>query len=152
MRWCVVMSDLNTTTQLVLVVLSNKESASWGMFTFISLVQWIKSGNNSKLQLLLNTRKHLETLTVSSSYSHVFLFLQKQSTILQICLNFFFLYCVQWDPKTPDWSHYGFNYEPNSHYGLSHKNCIKQLGCCHIKKTSTKPIWQDYYQRIIIIV
>lgn len=37
------MSDLNTTTQLVLVVLSNSESASWGMFTFISLVQWIRS-------------------------------------------------------------------------------------------------------------
>jgi hypothetical protein len=37
------MSDLKTTTQLVLVVLSNSESASWGMFTFISLVQWIRS-------------------------------------------------------------------------------------------------------------
>lgn len=43
MRWCVVIKDLNTTTQLVLVVLSNSESASWGMLTFISLVQWIKS-------------------------------------------------------------------------------------------------------------
>lgn len=48
MRWCVVMRDLNTTTQLVLVVLSNRESASWGMLTFISLVQWIKSGNKRK--------------------------------------------------------------------------------------------------------
>ncbi|TNN59860.1 hypothetical protein EYF80_029909 [Liparis tanakae] len=38
MRCCVVISDLNTTTQLVLVVLSNSESASWGMFTFISLI------------------------------------------------------------------------------------------------------------------
>lgn len=48
MRWCVVMRDLNTTTQLVLVVLSNRESASWGMLTFISLVQWIKSGKEAK--------------------------------------------------------------------------------------------------------
>lgn len=48
MRWCVVMRDLNTTTQLVLVVLSNRESASWGMLTFISFVQWIKSGKQEK--------------------------------------------------------------------------------------------------------
>lgn len=48
MRWCVVMRDLNTTTQLVLVVLSNRESASWGMLTFISLVQWIKSVSQVK--------------------------------------------------------------------------------------------------------
>lgn len=44
-RWCVVMSALKTTTQLLLVVLSNSVSASWGTFTFISLVQWIKSEN-----------------------------------------------------------------------------------------------------------
>lgn len=39
------MSALKTTTQLLLVVLSNRVSASWGTFTFISLVQWIKSEN-----------------------------------------------------------------------------------------------------------
>lgn len=42
-RWWVVIRDLKTTTQLLLVVLSNKLSASCGMFTFISFVHWIKS-------------------------------------------------------------------------------------------------------------
>lgn len=48
MVWWVAVRDLKTTTQLVLAVLSNKVSASWGMFTFISLVQWIKSGGESR--------------------------------------------------------------------------------------------------------
>lgn len=61
MRWCVVISDLNTTTQLVLVVLSNSESASWGMFTFISLVQWIKSGAERQVHetQLITVRQHI---------------------------------------------------------------------------------------------
>lgn len=44
MRWWVVISALKTTTQLELAVRSNSVSASWGMFTFISLVQWMRSG------------------------------------------------------------------------------------------------------------
>lgn len=39
------MRALKTTTQLELAVRSNSVSASWGMFTFISLVQWMRSGN-----------------------------------------------------------------------------------------------------------
>lgn len=38
------MRALKTTTQLELAVRSNSVSASWGMFTFISLVQWMRSG------------------------------------------------------------------------------------------------------------
>lgn len=39
MRWCVVMSALKTTIQLLLAVRSSSVSASWGMLTFSSLVQ-----------------------------------------------------------------------------------------------------------------
>lgn len=45
MRWWVVIRALKTTTQLELAVRSNSVSARWGMFTFISLVQWIRSGS-----------------------------------------------------------------------------------------------------------
>lgn len=45
MRWWVVMRALKTTTQLELAVRSNSVSANWGMFTFISLVQWMRSGS-----------------------------------------------------------------------------------------------------------
>lgn len=48
MRWWVVIRALKTTTQLELAVRSNSVSASWGMFTFISLVQWIRSGRGKK--------------------------------------------------------------------------------------------------------
>lgn len=48
MRWWVVIRALKTTTQLELAVRSNSVSASWGMFTFISLVQWIRSGQDTK--------------------------------------------------------------------------------------------------------
>lgn len=51
-RWWVVMRDLKTTTQLLLVVLSNKLSASCGMFTFISFVHWIKSAIQKLLWVL----------------------------------------------------------------------------------------------------
>lgn len=51
-RWWVVIRDLKTTTQLLLVVLSNKLSASCGMFTFISFVHWIKSEIQKFLLLL----------------------------------------------------------------------------------------------------
>lgn len=44
MRWCVVMSALKTTIQLLLAVRSSSVSARWGMLTFSSLVQWIRSG------------------------------------------------------------------------------------------------------------
>lgn len=44
MRWWVVIRALKTTTQLELAVRSNNVSARWGMFTFTSLVQWIRSG------------------------------------------------------------------------------------------------------------
>lgn len=39
MRWCVVMSALKTTIQLLLAVRSSSVSARWGMLTFSSLVQ-----------------------------------------------------------------------------------------------------------------
>lgn len=42
-RWCVVMRALKTTTQLWFAVLSNNVSAKWGIFTFSSLVQCIRS-------------------------------------------------------------------------------------------------------------
>lgn len=45
MRWWVVIRALKTTTQLELAVRSNSVSARWGMFTFMSLVQWIRSGS-----------------------------------------------------------------------------------------------------------
>lgn len=48
MRWCVVMSALKTTIQLLLAVRSSSVSASWGMLTFSSLVQWIRSGVGTK--------------------------------------------------------------------------------------------------------
>lgn len=44
MRWWVVIRALKTTTQLELAVRSNNVSARWGMFTFTSLVQWMRSG------------------------------------------------------------------------------------------------------------
>lgn len=44
------MRDLKTTTQLLLVVLSNKLSANCGMFTFISFVHWIKSAIKQQQQ------------------------------------------------------------------------------------------------------
>lgn len=42
------MRALKTTTQLELAVRSNSVSASWGMFTFISLVQWMRSGSGTE--------------------------------------------------------------------------------------------------------
>lgn len=46
MRWCVVMSALKTTIQLLLAVRSSSVSARWGILTFSSLVQWIRSGRH----------------------------------------------------------------------------------------------------------
>lgn len=42
------MSALKTTIQLLLVVRSSSVSARWGMLTFSSLVQWIRSGGDKK--------------------------------------------------------------------------------------------------------
>lgn len=42
------MRALKTTTQLLLAVLSNSVSASWGTETFISLVQWIRSETHTQ--------------------------------------------------------------------------------------------------------
>lgn len=50
MRWCVVMSALKTTIQLLLAVRSSSVSARWGMLTFSSLVQWIRSGGKKTKQ------------------------------------------------------------------------------------------------------
>lgn len=57
MRWWVVIRALKTTTQLELAVRSNSVSASWGMFTFISLVQWIRSGQDTKKTKKQNERR-----------------------------------------------------------------------------------------------
>lgn len=50
MRWWVVMSALKTTIQLLLEVRSSNVSARWGMLTFSSLVQWIRSGGVHKTE------------------------------------------------------------------------------------------------------
>lgn len=44
MRWCVAIRALKTTIQLLLLLRSSSVSARWGMLTFNSLVQWIRSG------------------------------------------------------------------------------------------------------------
>lgn len=54
---------LKTTTQLELAVRSNSVSASWGMFTFISLVQWIRSGQDTKKTKKNNKMREEERLT-----------------------------------------------------------------------------------------
>lgn len=51
---------LKTTTQLELAVRSNSVSASWGMFTFISLVQWIRSGQDTKKKKKKTNKKMRE--------------------------------------------------------------------------------------------
>lgn len=58
MRWWVVIRALKTTTQLELAVRSNSVSASWGMFTFISLVQWIRSGQDTKKKQKKNQQQN----------------------------------------------------------------------------------------------
>lgn len=50
MRWCVVMSALKTTIQLLLAVRSSSVSARWGMLTFSSLVQWIRSEGTQSVE------------------------------------------------------------------------------------------------------
>ncbi len=56
MRWCVVIRALKTTTQLWFAVLSNNVSAKWGIFTFSSLVQCIRSADGEQ--------NRAETMTV----------------------------------------------------------------------------------------
>ena len=56
-RWCVVTKALNTTTQLLFVARSKSVSAIWGIFTFVSLVAWIKSVKRKKRKLLGATNK-----------------------------------------------------------------------------------------------
>lgn len=76
-RWWVVIRDLKTTTQLLLVVLSNKLSASCGMFTFISFVHWIKSAIKKFLFLLSVPRRKINNIppkkSVHSFYVVIFL-------------------------------------------------------------------------------
>lgn len=60
MRWWVVIRALKTTTQLELAVRSNSVSASWGMFTFISLVQWIRSGQDTQKKKKPNNKMREE--------------------------------------------------------------------------------------------
>lgn len=46
--WCTVSSALYTTTQLVFCDRSTNKLANWGMLTFGSFVQWIRSGNREQ--------------------------------------------------------------------------------------------------------
>lgn len=61
MRWCVVMSALKTTIQLLLAVRSSSVSARWGMLTFSSLVQWIRSGRH-KTQHIQDMKRKLQQI------------------------------------------------------------------------------------------
>lgn len=63
MRWWVVIRALKTTTQLELAVRSNSVSANWGMFTFISLVQWIRSGQDTKKKTQQQNERRREAYT-----------------------------------------------------------------------------------------
>lgn len=65
MRWCVVMSALKTTIQLLLAVRSSSVSARWGMLTFSSLVQWIKSRGHKEISM--KPPEHAEKLVKDDS-------------------------------------------------------------------------------------
>lgn len=62
MRWCVVMSALKTTIQLLLAVRSSSVSARWGMLTFSSLVQWIRSGGKARVNAALHAHASFSDL------------------------------------------------------------------------------------------
>lgn len=55
------MSALKTTIQLLLAVRSSSVSARWGMLTFSSLVQWIRSGRH-KTQHIQDMKRKLQQI------------------------------------------------------------------------------------------
>lgn len=71
MRWCVAIRALKTTIQLLLLLRSSSVSARWGMLTFNSLVQWIRSGGGTETQghMVNQEEEHLKSQRVKSHWA-----------------------------------------------------------------------------------
>lgn len=94
MRWCVAMSALKTTIQLLLLLRSSSVSARWGMLTFSSLVQWIRSGGAER-----DTRSHGQRRTTTTWKPGGGAFKVSLSKVSRGCMNLLWS-CHRWATGT----------------------------------------------------